>query len=162
MFGYSRSQAVGYRAEQWIGEQLEARGYHVKFDPDWFNKGFDLTINGIPCEVKFANRTDRFYRNQAGLQVVYPRWQFCICPTSHHMQNDWLLILIAQAGYERYIYIVPGALVNNRTHIQLTQHPLKYRGWIAQYLNRFELIDYLANKVYQNGGPLFTEWMATA
>lgn len=162
MYSFSRNQRVGAEGEKWVIEQLQARGYDAKFDPDFYNEGYDIIVNGLPTEIKFAHQTrrKRVWTNRIGvvLENWYDRWQWQIHPTSHRL-TDWLLILVADVNGDRYPYIVPGGIVLDRTHIQLTSHPNKYRGWLAAWLNRWEIIDYLANGVYQNGGPLFEEWL---
>lgn len=162
MYSLSQTQQIGWNGEQWAIDQLAARGYEVKFDPDFCNEGYDLVVNGLPTEIKFAHRTKRKRRhvNRAGVVFDnwYDRWQWCIHPTSHRL-TDWLLILVAEDRRKgKYPYIVPGGVVLDRTHIQITSHPTKYKGWLAQFLNQWEMIDYLANGVYRNGGPLFHEW----
>lgn len=158
---FSETQKIGSDGEQWVIEQLENRGFKVKFDPDFFNEGYDLVVNGLPTEVKTANSTrrKRVYINRAGVvfENWYDRWQWCIHPTSNRLV-DWLLILVANDGNNRYVFVVPGGIVLDRTHIQITSHPQKYKGWLATWLNRFEIIQYLANGVYRNGGPLFEQW----
>lgn len=161
MYTFSQTQQIGSDGEMWAIEQLEAFGYQCKFHPDFCNEGYDMTVNGLPTEIKFAHRTKRkrTWKNRAGVifENYYDRWQWQIHPTSHR-QTDWLLILIADYRGTKYTFIVPGGLVLDRTHIQITSHPNKYRGWLAAWLNRWEIIDYLANGIYRNGGPLFEQW----
>lgn len=162
MYSFSQTQIIGFNGEQWVLDQLAARGYDVRFDPDFRNEGYDLVVNGLPTEVKFAHPTKRKRTtiNRAGVvnELWYDRWQWHIHPTSHRL-TDWLLILVAEDRQEdKYPFIVPGGVVLDRVHIQLTSHPTKYNGWLAQFLNQWQMIDYLANGVYRNGGPLFYEW----
>lgn len=161
MFNFSAHQRIGHKGEKWAFHELKARGYEVKFDPDFCREGYDLVVNGLPTEIKFAHQTwrkrKRVNRNGLVTEHWYPRWQWQIHPTSRRL-TDWLLILVADVEGQRYTYVVPGAMVSNRTHIQLTSPPTKYTGWLAQWLNRWEIIEYLANGVYRNGGPLFHEW----
>jgi len=162
MYTFSHTQKFGIEGDRWIIEQLEARGYDVKFDPDFFREGFDYVVNGLPTEGKIANATrrTRTWTNRSGLvqERVYHRWQWMVHHTSHQL-TDWLLILVADDGQDRYPFIVPGGVLLDRNNIQITSHPTKYKGWLAQWLNRWEIIDYLANGVYRNGGPLFEQWV---
>lgn len=161
MYAFSRNQRTGLNGEQWLVDKLTDMGYDVKFDPDFYREGYDCLVNGLPTEIKTANptRRKRKWKNRIGVvfENWYDRWQFHIHPTSHRL-TDWLLILIADDGQQKYVYIVPGGVVLDRTHIQITSHPTKYNGWLAQFLNQWQMIDYLANGVYRNGGPLFHEW----
>ncbi|MFQ5580282.1 MAG: hypothetical protein ACE5FZ_06690 [Nitrospiria bacterium] len=160
---FSKAQAVGLQGEQWVFKQLQNQGYSPWFVPHFHAKAQDIIVDGLPIEVKFANPTYRVKRNQAGLDVYYPRWQWLIHPTSHEQNDEWCLILVAQdEEEERWPFILPGSQVNKRNHLQLTSHPTRYRGWMAQYLNRWEMIEYLSRRIYQAGGPLFQEWGVAA
>jgi len=147
-------QIYGYEGECWAFDQLVDHGYHPRFDPDFHAPGRDLIVNGLPVEIKIAHPT---YRSDRG--TLRKRWQWFIHPTTHAI-GEYALILIADDSTgKRYAYIVPGSAIGHRTHIQLTSHPDKYRGWIAKFRNRWDTIEYLAQEVYANQGPLFDQWV---
>lgn len=148
----SPNQITGFNAEAWTFNQLHRLNYEVSFPPDWKRFGYDLKVGSLPIEVKVANVTTR--RNK------YRRWQWHIHPTTFQMAGDYALVLIAIYNGEFWPYIIPGSMVNDRTHIQLTSPPPVYAGWLAPFLNRWEIIDYLNNGVYRNGGPLFWQWLS--
>lgn len=152
---FSPVQITGFQAEIWVHAQLKKHGYEPEFS-NWNAECCDLTVDGLPIEVKFAAKTQRLIRRKDGRKFPYPRWQWCIHPTASNHSKEWVLILIAQdSAYRRYPFILPGSLVGHRQQVQLTSHPDRYRGWMAKYLNRWDLIGYLAGKVYQDNGPLF-------
>lgn len=154
MHNFSQSQAIGHRAERLVYMELQARNYHPQYYPNFNQEGCDLRVNGLPVEVKFAHKTRRYCKGKR-----YHRWQWCIHPTSQKIHGDWLLILVAQTRpLENWFYVLPGSVAGDRTQIQLTSHPKKYSGWLSEWLNRWDVITYLSNGVYQNGGPLFHQW----
>lgn len=167
MYSFSQTQAIGHEGEKWAYNALVKHGYEPQWMACFEHAGCDMKVRDLPIEVKLANPTKRKRKryNRTGLEIVtwYDRWQWLVSATSHN-QEDWILLLIVndRAG-DRYPYIVPGGMVLNRRHIQITSHPTQYNGWLSPWLNNWQVIDYLADKVYQNGGPLFapiTERMA--
>jgi len=149
----SQDQIFGHAGERWAFDQLVDRGYHPRFDPDFYAPGRDIVVDGLPVEVKIARPTQQPVRGK-----FRKRWQWFIHPTTHQI-GEYALILIAEDSTgKRHAYIVPGSAVGTRTQIQLTSHPDKYRGWIAKFKNRWDTIEYLAREVYANQGPLFDEW----
>ena len=169
LFSFSRDQKVGFMGERHVYEQLQDRGYVPQVDPDFQRQGFDMVIKPtepgqrpIPVEVKFAYPTRRGmpYINRAGHKVWYTRWQWKVHETSHK-QHEWVLVLVAEdEDGERHHFIIPGGAVGDRTHLKITSHPRKYNGWMKQWLERWELITYLQNGVYRDGGPLFHKWVS--
>ena len=147
----SPTQQVGYQAELWVFDQLRNRGHKPHFT-DWTTPNCDIIVAGLPIEVKIARPT---YRSA----TLTPRWQFFIHPTAQQMTGEWAAILVAQDfDMVRYPFIVPGSMFKTRTHVQLTSHPTKYRGWLAKFLERWDVIEYLSKETYQNNGPLFDQW----
>lgn len=155
----SRDQRIGQAAQEWAIVKLQQQGYDV-LAADFHNEGFDLQVDHLPIEIKFAHPTQRYRINTSGFKVGYDRWQWNIHDTSHNINRDWCLILIAQ-DYDmvRFPFILPGGLVGNRNQIQITRHPNLYRGWLKPWLNRWEIITYLLDGTYQDGGPLFKGWI---
>lgn len=151
MFNYSKDQKFGIVGERWVYEQLRRRGHNPRFIKDFFNSGCDLLIDDLPVEVKSARLTLRKYRGR-----LYPRWQWCIKPTSHQ-KSEWLLVALAHVGKQIVPYLVPGSLVAARPHLQLTSPPDRYRGWLAAFREEWDMVEYLAHKLYQNGPP-YQKW----
>lgn len=155
---FSKEQQLGNISEKFILQELARRGYTVKLSPNFYDKNTDLVIGDLPIEVKFAHKTYRYKTLADGSKKRYPRWQWNIHPTAGLMDGDWVLILVAKdAAGHQHIYVVPGGLVGDRPHIQLTSHPDIYRGWLSEWKNRFDVIDYLAGEEYR-AEPVFTRW----
>lgn len=149
----SKTQKIGWSGEDWFVNQAVARGYKPEL-LRWESENCDLKINGLPIEVKFAHPTYRFTCKKRRV-----RWQWRVHPTAFHMAGDWALVLIAQdSRRSRHLYIMPGSVLQGREHIQLTSHPDKYRGWINQWKDRWDVIDFLSTEAYKNNGPLLEQW----
>lgn len=151
----SKSQKFGLKVEQWVIEQLVQRGYSPSIPADFFKEGCDAHVNGLCIEIKAAKRTKRKYVLASGEVKYYWRWQWSVHKTH---RGEFALILVADTSKKRVVFIVPGSQVGDRTHLQITSHPEKYTGWLAQYRDKWSVIDYLAAEVYQGNGPLFEEW----
>lgn len=149
----SPEQRTGLVEEAWVYRKLIEQGYSPTQDPDFFDKSHDMRIKGLPVEVKIAHPTTRIVDGKP-----YTRWQFSIHPTTTAIRGEWCAVLVAQdrAGI-KYPFIVPGSHIGDRSHLQITSHPSKYRGWLAEYKDRWDLIDFLVDEVYTDGGPLFHE-----
>ena len=147
----SPTQRKGYQAELWVVEQLRQRGHKTRL-PDFFTPNCDIIVAGLPIEVKFAHPTRRANRTQV-------RWQFRVHPTAQQMTGEWAAVLVAQdEAMVRYAYIVPGSMFKDRTWAQITSHPTVYRGWLAKFLNRWDVIEYLSQETYRHQGPLLNQW----
>lgn len=152
----SASQKYGLKVEQWVIERLIEKGYSPKVPTDFSQTACDAWINGLCVEIKGAKRTKRTRVLKSGEVKVYYRYQWSISPCH---KAEYALILVADTpGRKRICFVMPGSQVGERTHLQITSHPLKYKGWLAQYLEAWYLIDYLATQVYHNHGPMFKEW----
>ena len=155
MLALMNSIEIGDIGERWVYDQLVKRGYECIFMPSDCENCDILVIgdNGrrLPVEVKFARPTTRKGRKQ-------PRWQFQIHETAQKMYSDWVLILVCQDSNKiRYPFIIPGQLVSERPHVQITSHPRVYSGWMSKYLDRWDVIDYLLGQEYRNGGLLLEQ-----
>lgn len=148
----SPNQLTGFAAERWAFEQLVKHGYSPKYPPSWGHKNCDLIVNQLPIEVKVANRTTR--------RSKYHRWQWHVAPTAQEMKGEWALILLANYQGQLWPYVLPGSIVDDRPHIQITSAPPHYNGWLSPWMNRWEVIQYLSDGVYRNGGPLFWQWFS--
>ena len=145
----SPEQRLGQQAEGWVMAQLRERGLSTYSSPSFTTVCCDLMVEDLPIEVKIANVTYRHYRNRD-----YRRWQWRIHETQKYHRREWVLILIAEYLGQYYPFIMPGSMVNLRPHLQITSTPLAYSGWMAAWLNRWDVIEYLLSGVYRNGGPL--------
>jgi hypothetical protein len=154
----SITQKEGLKGEKWVYKQLKHMGYDVQQDHNFYTPSLDLRIGNLPIEVKYANKTHRERRKSNGNYVYYPRWQWFIHPTSHNLNAELCLILVASDNGANFAYVMPGSVVNDRTQVQITSHPFIYNGWLAQWLNRWDVVQYLLNNTYQNGGPLYNQW----
>ena len=156
----SPNQKTGLKWEMYIARQLQARGYTVKMADKFTAKSIDMRANGLPIEVKFANQTIRRQPTAAGIRE-YRRWQWHIANTRHlHKGHDWALVLIAAADGRLYHYVVPGELAVSRPHIQLTSDPAAYGGWLSDWFEQWELIHYLSQRLYTDGGT-YQDWLLT-
>lgn len=150
-------QRFGIQVEDWFLNLAIAKGYKPKLTR-WGTENCDMIIMGLPIEVKAARPTVRYRKGKQ-----YTRWQWNIHSSSQQMQGEWVLVLVAQdASGSRFTYIIPGSVIGGREHLQLTSHPDLYRGWIGQWRNRWDVIDYLSSEVYRDGGPLFEQWEVAA
>lgn len=155
---FSRDQAVGLQGEIWVANQLREKGYDVRIPGRFDTQGCDLFADGLCLEVKIASPTIRWMSRTTTSPVPRIRWQWHIHKTSLAMIGDWAAVLVAEdTSAEKYTYIVPSAMIKNRTHLQLTSHPLAYSGWLAPFRGRWDVIDYLVNKRYRLW-PDFLKW----
>lgn len=130
----SPRQRVGFRAEWWALEQIANRSFPAEFNQS-YTGDYDILINNIlRCEVKFSHQIIRKVR--PGL--YRPCWQFDI---RTKIDRDMLFILICEdkAG-QWYPFIVPSWYLFLRCKVQITSHPLVYRGMYADCLNCWQNI----------------------
>lgn len=158
----SPEQKFGLKGERWVVDQLKKRGYKPTLYPDFQNQACDLEVNGLCIEVKIARPTLRIRTLQSGSKVHYTRWQWCIHPTSLHMQGEWALVLLADTIKKTVPFIIPGSQVGDRTHLQITSHPDRYNGWLAEYRNAWDVISYLSQQTYLDNGPTYEQWSRIA
>lgn len=152
----STTQRYSLRIENWVVQELEKRGYNVHQPPNFFQKGCDAVVNGLCVQVMAAKRTKRKKVTRAGEIKESWRYQWFLHSVP---QGEFILILVADTPQKkRFCFIVPGSQVGSRQHLQLTSHPLKYSGWLAEYLEKWSVIDYLSQEVYKGHGPMFPEW----
>jgi hypothetical protein len=147
----SPEQLTGLRAQRWVEAQLKKQGLPV-LATGWNTQSCDILVGDLPIEVKTANAT---YRRRGELK--YRRWQWRIHETQKYHHREWALILIAEYQGQPWPFIMPGSLVNLRPHLQITSTPLAYSGWMASWLNRWDVIEYLLNGTYKDGGPLIAQ-----
>jgi len=129
-------QRIGLEAEQWLAELLTAQGHQVSLVSDFFAE-IDLLLYAdvpLPIEVKLARQTFRRVKGKR-----YARWQFNIGRLPQNVES--IVCLIADINGERFTYVVPSWYLWDRQQVQLTSHPVKYRGWLFEFLERWQTID---------------------
>lgn len=157
----SPDQEYGSFGEKWVFDQLKQRGYSPKINSRYFAQNCDLFVLDMPVEVKIARQTNRRHKLNNGLDVLYPRWQWSVHDTAKEMNGEWILVLLAQTKTRIFPYILPGSVIGDRNHLQITSHPDRYQGWLNQYRDKWSIIDYLAQQTYLDNGPTFQEWAAS-
>ncbi|MCB0208024.1 MAG: hypothetical protein KDJ52_01765 [Anaerolineae bacterium] len=158
----SPEQETGLIGERWVIKELRRRGYKPEIDPDFFTKNCDLRVNGLPIEVKYARPTTRKQISTSGNAIYLTRWQWSISATAAEMRGEWVCILLAQTAKKIVPYVVPGSQIGERSHIQITSHPDKYKGWLNRYRNAWDVIDYLSQSTYLDDGPTYEQWSRVA
>lgn len=158
---FSPDQKTGLIGERWAYEKLKRLGWPVKLMPDFGNHAYDMQIGKLPIEVKYAQTTYRKKERQ-GLTVHVPRWQWFIHPTYSKLDDrDWVLILIAEDQKRlKHPFILPGNLLDGRNHLQITSHPTKYSGWLSDWRNEWDVIEFLTQQTYLDDGPTYHQWKA--
>jgi len=159
---FSPDQKLGNLGEAWVFDQLRQRGHAVQRNTDFANAGYDMRIGELQIEVKYARQSYRM-RWRRGEPVRVPRWQWLVHTTSQQNGHNWVLILVAEdVQGHLYPYILPGNLVIPRQHLQLTSHPIVYRGWLNDWKDEWSVIPYLAQKIYAQNGPTYRQWRVAA
>jgi hypothetical protein len=134
---FKTTQKFGSRLEQWAARQLTQLGHTARLVSDFFAP-FDILIDDcLPCEVKAA----RPYRHHNGKGVWRLRWQFDLQRGLDPRQADFIYILIAVDGSDRYPFIIPSAWAYHRSTAILTSHPRHYRGWLAGGLDAWQHVN---------------------
>ena len=143
------SRKIQRQAEVWFLNEAIARGYKPRLTR-WEPEPYAMMILGLPIDIRVALPTSR---KSKGNQ--YTRWQWHIPPRKH--KKDWILSLIAKDETGKmHVFIMPGAILEGKSHVQITSHPDEYSGRLSVWLNKWELINYFGQE-YKNGGPLFGE-----
>lgn len=152
----SPQQRYGLKIEQQVIQELEKRGYEAHVPTNFSQKACDAVVRGLCVEIKGAKRTKRTRVLSSGEVKSYWRYQWSL---DQRPEGEFVLILVADTPQKkRFHFIVPGSQIGDRTHIQITSHPLKYQGWLSEYLEKWDVIDYLAGQIYLSNGPMFAEW----
>lgn len=155
-FPLSPQQRYGLKIEQSVIRELEKRGYEPHVPTNFSQKACDAVVRGLCVEIKGARRTKRTRVLSSGEVKTYWRYQWSL---DQRPDGEFVLILVADTPQKkRFHFIVPGSQVGDRTQIQITSHPLKYQGWLSEYLEKWTVIDYLAGQIYLCNGPMFAEW----
>jgi len=157
------SENSGSLGEQWVYDQLRSRGHTVRRNTDTAHGcGHNMTIGDLTIEYRFARQSYRV-RYRRGEAVRVPRWQWLIgggCDVVILVAEDTRPDQSSAGGL--YAYILPGSLVSPRQHLQLTSHPIVYRGWLNDWLNEWSVIPYLVQKIYAKNGPTYRQWRTAA
>lgn len=144
---FSANQKTGLAGEVYAARQLVKRGYSVRVPPDFNQPAVDLKVNGVlPVEVKLSKR-----RTRRRGEKTYPKWQWNVSQVD---TADRVLILIADDGRRKHIFIMPGALMAHRAVFEINSSPETYRGMLAAFKDNWEVVDYLLEQRYRDNGQL--------
>jgi hypothetical protein len=150
-YGLGANQRFGVMAEQWVYQELLKRGYEARLISDFFADS-DILIEGVcHCEVKISRMTWRYVRRG----LYRPCWQFDLSRLPRH--RDSLVIIICQDGVGQWFpFVCPSWDFFGRYRVNITSHPTKYRGYLAQELDTWgNVADVLArNQKYNYQLPL--------
>ena len=154
---FSTNQVFGSSGELWAYKKLKERGYSATMQHDFFSQCCDLKIgNRLPVEVKISRRHSLIRRSKDGILRHYPRWIWNVSAVN---AQDRVLILIAEDKANlKWPYIMPGALMAHRTAFEINTHPRQHRGMMAPFLNNWAVLDYLIERVYEDGDISILEW----
>lgn len=156
----SPEQNYGLDGERWVFNQLVRLGYKPTVPPYFNSTAYDFKIGNVCVEVKTARQTVRRQKLKSGKLANYPRWQWSFEATTLQLNSDWVAILVAEIGSQRVPYIVPGAIIGDRTHLQVTRHPDHFRGWLSLWRDQWQVITYLLQRSYVDK-PNFHQWQKT-
>lgn len=149
---FSAEQKTGLTGELWAAKQLELLGYNVRMLPDFSAQCTDMTVNGLPVEVKLSLPGVKWRKTSPGVFILRQRWQWKVDRVD---TADRLLILIAEDHHgHKYPFVLPGAIMAHRIHFEINSHPAQYRGILADFLNNWSVVEYLLNKLYKSAGQL--------
>jgi len=138
---FSPHQQFGFRVEEWVADQLAGRGFQVRPITRFMASG-DLMVDSLQVpvmvEVKAANPTWAIFGKQR-----YPVWMFNIRRLAN-IDHLFVLVCLGENG-ESWPFVIPSWCFFGRGQIpRITSQPGKYRGWMAPYLNNWEIIGQVA------------------
>lgn len=142
--GKTENMEFSWIAERWVMEQLRKRGYGVRINPDYSARAWDLTLDGgMRVEVKSSNRRlVASYVTRQGVVRRYPRYKWN-CRSIMGTTGEFPVVLIAHtlAGANR-AFVVPASIIRGRGSLYptISNHPDKYGGWLAHYLDRWSVV----------------------
>ncbi len=125
---------LGVAGEAYVARLLSSAGLQVQFDGP-----ADLTVNGLPVEVKAA-RPSLYRRNRCR------GYQFCLHRTGKTSLKAPLVILLCywDTAREPVSFIIPADRIGQRRKIVIPSHPWAYSGmWSPWYQNWETLADLL-------------------
>jgi len=136
----SAAQRYGNIGEDWALAEFQARGHEARLISNYFDQ-FDILIDGVlPVEVKLS----RSYLRKVRPGYYAPTW--CFDTARIAKGQDYLLLLICEDQYKQFWpYLVPSFFVGDRQTIGITSHPRKYKGYWADSLSRWSVIEWLIN-----------------
>jgi len=120
---------------QWVKKQLKAHDHEIYRQKDVFGNTHYLVDGVVPIRVHVSTMSLD--------QGRYQRWQWTI--KSDQPQGVIVLVAIDDQG-DAYAFVVPAAKLLGQTHVQVTSHPTKYKGWLSLYLDEWRVIDDEASK----------------
>lgn len=140
-FHATAKQQFGATIEEWVAGQLAAAGYPARLIAEW-GAAFDLIIDGptpLLVEVKAARR--RMRRVRPGQYA--PEWRWHVANIAQEV--DHLLALVAEdLEGRRWLFLTPSWEAFGRQGLSITNHPTRYRGRLARYLEAWPVIGEVA------------------
>lgn len=149
----SRKQWIGLCGERWVAGQIEQMGLRCRLLPDYMQAGADLIVEErLLVEVKIARPTIRKVRNKSGTISVSTRWQWDV--SSVKCLAATVLILVAE-DHDRicHPYVLPAWIMADRSQFQITSHPIKYTGLLADFLYNWDVLKFILRKGWNRGEP---------
>lgn len=145
----SAKQSYGHKGELWALAEFQARGYDARLISQWTDK-YDIVLNGVlPVEVKRS----RSYMRKVRCGYYMPTW--CFDTARIAQAQDYLLLLIVEDEFNQFWpYLVASCFVQGRQTIAITSHPRRYKGFWADSLNRWSVIDWLIHIRQRLNQPL--------
>jgi len=131
----SAAQKFGASIEMWVMIKLAEMG--VDCDPHLsFFDAYDFSIFDGRYNIEVKAASAKFVKNRHGNYV--PRWAWLVRP-SDLIRIDFY-VLVAVVSGQKYAYVVPGEVFKNKKLVEIRSHPNRYKGWLDQYLDKWELI----------------------
>lgn len=149
----TKAQFVGLCGERWVCGQIEQLGLRCRMLPDFMEPGADLIVEDrLQVEVKYARQTSRRrIDRQTGAVYVYDRWQWNL--QTFDGMNAKVLILVAESGGACYPFILPAWMMIDRGNFQITSHPTRYRGILADFLENWGVLLFILERGWERGEP---------
>ncbi len=132
-----KEQRFGLIGERWAMEQLESRGYRVRWLKD-FQAPFDLVVNDIlPIEVKIAHMKMRRVKRRQYRPAWAFRLQGGLPPEVEHI----VIAICVEEDGSHTPFIIPGVWLAGKVRLVITSPPDTYSGYVSPGLRRWELVD---------------------
>jgi len=122
---------LGKAGEAYVGRLLSSAGLQIRFDGP-----ADLTVNGLPVEVKAARPT--LYRSGG-----YVGYQFCLNRPGHTRVKAPVVILLCywDPTNEPIAFVIPADHLGQRRKVVIpVRYPWLYSGKWSRWYQRWETI----------------------
>jgi len=150
----TKAQYVGLCGERWVAGQIEQLGLRCRLLPDFMEPGADIIVEEqLRVEVKYAHQTSRRrIDRKTGSVYRYDRWQWNL--QKFDGMNAKVLVLVAEdISHRCYPFVLPAWMMIDRPGFQITSHPTKYRGLLADFLENWRVLTYILNHGWERGEP---------